>query len=606
MSEKRPVTGSLVLYKIRPARVALMGEKIDIELEGGKGKRVRDKDIQLLHPGPMASLGELGDPEGSVDEAWELLAGEVTHLQELAELAFGDFTPSTAWAAWKLVEEGLYFEGSPDSIRARSREQVQGDIAAREAKAAEEQAWSDFLARLEQKRPNEEDRARLAEVERLALGETERSRILAELGHQEKPENAHRMLIQVGYWDEEFNIHPKRQGMPGSDPLLEVPELPGEPRLDLTHLEAFAIDDEGSEDPDDAISLEGERIWVHVADVSALVTPDSALDQEARSRAANLYLPEGIVHMLPPDVTRQLGLGLHPTSPALSIGFSLDEQGHLENVEIALSRIRVSRHTYAEIDNRLSEKPFAELQRLCERFRARRLDAGAAQIDLPEASVRVVDGEVRIRPLERLESREMVTNAMLMAGEAVARYALEREIPLPFASQPPPDVQARPEGLAAMYAYRRQMKPSRLKTLEEPHFGLGLDVYTRATSPLRRYLDLVTHQQLRAHLRGEALLATGDISERIGASDPGSAAIRRAERLSNNHWKLVYLKRHPEWRGEGVVVVMEENKATLLIPELAMEARIRIRRDLPLNSSVQLAIREVDLTGQIARFRVLD
>ena len=72
-----------------------------------------------------------------------------------------------------------------------------------------------------------------------------------------------------------------------------------EPRRDLTHLPAFAIDDEENQDPDDAVSLDGERLWVHVADVAALVAPDSEADLEARGRGANLYLPERIVNMLP-------------------------------------------------------------------------------------------------------------------------------------------------------------------------------------------------------------------------------------------------------------------------------------------------------------------
>ena len=44
-------TGALVLYKIRPARVTEVSDKIGLELEGGKTKRVRDKDVTLLHPG---------------------------------------------------------------------------------------------------------------------------------------------------------------------------------------------------------------------------------------------------------------------------------------------------------------------------------------------------------------------------------------------------------------------------------------------------------------------------------------------------------------------------------------------------------------------------
>lgn len=64
-----PPANSLVLYKIRPARVLRVGEKIEIELEGGQTKRVRAKDLELLHPGPLGSLSELAPPDGEPDEA---------------------------------------------------------------------------------------------------------------------------------------------------------------------------------------------------------------------------------------------------------------------------------------------------------------------------------------------------------------------------------------------------------------------------------------------------------------------------------------------------------------------------------------------------------
>ena len=607
MTEITPAAGSLVLYKVYPALVKAVSDKVEIQLQDGSVKRVRPKDVALLHPGPVRDFGQLQGAEGDLAEAWELLAGGQTTLGELTELAFGAFTPAAAWTAWQWVAEGLYFSGPPEAILVRSVEAVAADRAQREAKENAERAWGDFMARLQRKAILDEDHERLQEVERLALLRSERSRILQALNIQEKPEYAHRLLVELGYWTAEHNPYPARFGLPAGNPQLEIPELPEEPRLDLTHLAAFAIDDECSQDPDDAISLDGERIWVHVADVAALAPPDSPLDLEARGRAANLYLPEGIVHMLPPALTERLGLGLHDISPALSIGFRLDEDGAVQDVEVYRSRIRVTRHSYLAADGMMTQPPFADLYERAKRFQQRRLANGAATIDLPEVSVRLRDGQVVIHPTERLGSREMVTELMLMAGAGVAEYCRERAIPIPYASQSPPDGSLKGQGMAEMYAFRRLMKPSQSKTLEEPHAGLGLSLYTRATSPLRRYLDLVTHQQLRAHLRGETPLTREQVAERIGASEATSGAVRKAERFSNQHWKLIYLQRNPGWRGRGVVVDVDDNKkATLLIQELAMEVRQRLKNDLPLNTEVRLAAREVELPELSVRFRILD
>ncbi|MBP8284544.1 MAG: RNB domain-containing ribonuclease, partial [Chromatiaceae bacterium] len=574
---------SLVLYKGHPARVLSLGEKIEIGLDKGEVKRVRLKDIDLLHPGPLRSLNELTQVEGAFKEAWELLEGGTTQLRELAELLYGDFSPASAWAAWRLVAEGLWFSGTPGEIQARTRQQVAVDQAQRGAKETAARDWADFLARLTAHQLRPEDAERLAEVERLARGRSEHSRILKALGHPETPESAHRALIQFGFWAPGHNPHPARHGLPEEDPHLPVGQLPEEERLDLTHLPAFAIDDEGNQDPDDALSLEGDRLWVHVADVAALIPPDSEMDREARARGGNQYLPERMVNMLPLAITQRLGLGLQEISPAISFGFGCDEAGEVRDVTIQPTWVRVERLSYEVAEGRLEEPPFAAMGALVERFRHRRQANDAASIELPEVSLRVRDGEVVIRSLPRLRSRALVMDAMLMAGEAVAAFCRDQGIPIPYVTQPAPDKVEQPTDMAGMYAYRRRFKPSRLVGEPGPHFGLGLPIYTRATSPLRRYSDLLVHQQLRAWLRGEVLIEAQAVAARVGEAEAVAVAIRRSERLSNQHWKLVWLRDHPDWWGEALVVDRDERKHVLLIPDLALETRVRLQGDPALN-----------------------
>lgn len=606
MSSSTVRPASLVLYKNRPARVVGVTDKIDIDLGDGKAKRVRDKDVVLLHPGPCQSLGELKPLAGDLREAWELAAGEEIALADLAGLVFGEYTPASAWATWQAVADGIYFEGEPGRLVGRSAEQVATITAEREAKARAAQEWQAFLERVDAAAIDDEDRRRLAEVERVALGRSAASRVMQALGRQETPQNAHRLLVSCGYWPPSHNPWPARESAPLVSADLPVSELPEEDRLDLTHLPAFAIDDEGNQDPDDALSLDGEWLWVHVADVAALVEPDGDIDREARSRGANLYLPEGVVHMLPETLTHRLGLGLNQISPALSFGCRLGDGGELADVRIAPSWVRVTRVSYEAADARLGEQPYADMVAVAERYRARRQARGATGIDLPEVSVKVVDGRVVIRPLPRLGSRDLVTDAMLMAGEAAARFAVMNGIAMPFATQVPPEEIRAPADLAGMYAYRRLFKPSQTKGHPEPHGGLGIEAYVRATSPLRRYQDLLAHQQLRTFLRGGTPLAREALAERYGVADAASVVVRRAERLSNQHWKLVYLRDNPGWEGNAVVVDLEERKAVVLIPDLAYETRIRLQGAMVPNQRLRLRVREVDLPEASVYFRTLD
>lgn len=605
MTSSQPAAGNLVVYKSGPARVdAVEGDKLALTLAEGGTKRVRPKDVAVLHPGPVADVRSLDAGAGEIEEAWEAFAGEALTLADLAELAYGDFTPATAWSSWRAVTEGLLFEGEPDALVARDAETVAAERERRENKeraAAERQA---LLERLAGGNMAPEDAASLGEVEKLALGGSSSSFILRELGREETYQQAHRLLLANGHWDELTNPYPARYGAREGDAADEVPELPEEERTDLTHLDAWAIDDAGNADPDDAVSLDGDRIWVHVADVAALVPPDSALDAEARERAATQYLPDGVRTMLPPELVHRLGLGLAETSPALSFGFRVDAGGELAEIEVARTRVRVTRLSYEEADERLAESPFAELGEAAERFRAARRANGATEFQLPEVQVRVDDGEVSLRAIPELASRRLVTEAMIMAGAAAARYAQAEGIAIPYATQPPPQGEAEGEGLVWAHGMRRLMQPSRVQLSPEPHAGLGLSAYAQATSPLRRYFDLVAHQQLRAHLRGETPDDREALAERTAGVGERMGALRRSERLSNQHFKLVYLRRLGQWRGEGVVVERQGPKGRVLVPELGMEANVTLPKGLEPGAEVTLHLTGVDLPDLDVRFRV--
>jgi len=597
---------SLVLYKNGPARVVALGDKLDIELEDGRSLRVRPKDVLLLHPGPAPSLSELNMPAGEIEEACELLDGGQTTLAELAELLYGAYNPATAWSAWRLVDEGLYFQGTPEVINVRPLAEVEQERAIREAKAAEREAWNGFLQRARAGRCIPEDAAYLQEIEEVAWGQRAQSRVLQSLGCQQNPSSAHALLLRMNHWSESINPWPRRIGASLEPPALSLPDTLQEPRLDLTGLPAFAIDDEGNRDPDDALSLDGNRLWVHVADATVLAPSGSPADEEARTRGATLYLPEITIPMLPPAAIDRLGLGLAEVSPALSFGLSLDADGRVADVEIAPSWVRVQRVSYQHVEKRLDEEPFRTLHELAQRHRDRRRASGAIFIDLPEAKITVTDGRVSIEPFSRLRSRVLVAEAMLMAGEAAARFALERDLPFPFTTQDiVADVPERePSSLAAMHALRRSLRPRQYSSQPSPHGGLGLEVYAQVTSPLRRYLDLVAHQQLRAFLQGGELLDAQAIVARVGAAEMAAQGVRRAERLSREHWTLAYLQQNPDWRGEGVLVEKRMPRGTVLIPALALEARVKITDTIMPDSVLSLQLTGIDLPAREAYFRI--
>ena len=457
--------------------------------------------------------------------------------------------------------------------------------------------------------------AQRTDVELLARGRQDKSRTMRELGQQETPQAAHALLMRLGLWDETRVPFPERLGVELETSTLSVPTWPDDARLDLTHLKALAIDDEGNQDPDDALSLEvlpggTRRLWVHVADVAALVTPGSDLDLEARRRGSTLYLPTHTIGMLPDALVRQVGLGLDAESLALSIAIDFDQGGQADSVDVQLTKLKVTRRTYAQAqaDLEAGDDLLTQMWALAKTSRALRESEGAMSIDLPEVNIKVdAGGKISVSPLPKSDSRFIVQECMTLAGWAAAIFADDLELALPFATQDPPH-RSSPLGddmpalyLPTQWARRKTLSRTRFQPLLGPHSGMGLDAYAQATSPMRRYLDLVVHQQLRSAILERDTLNGKDIAARVAESQMASAATRTAEREARRHWTLVYMSRQPERVYRAVVVERRQAQATLLLPELALDVALVTSAQIGAELKVQLA--GMNLAAQTVRVR---
>lgn len=603
---------SLVLYKNRPAMVTEGGEKITLLVAGGETIKVREKDIELLHRGPMKSLGELEEvlEEGDLVGTWELLDQTEVPLSELAELVYGVWNPRTAWAAYKLLRDGLYFTGTIDGIKRKSPEDVAAEKVKREEKGREAAEREAFLSKLKKLSPILPSEQRfIQDVEALAYGKTDKSKTLRDLGRPETPLEAHRILLAIGYWSPMVNPYPYRfsQSLSSAKIVVEAPRK-DEERFDLTHLRSFAIDNAWSADPDDAVALEGNTLYVHVADPAAVIGPDSPADLEARNRGATLYLPEGTYRMIAEEALPLFALGLSEVSPALTFKMDLADDYSIISTEILRSWVRVRRLTYQEADEALTpeghDPSLAGLFAVADGNLKRRLKAGAVSIDFPEVHLGVTETGITITPIKDYRSAAMVRECMLLAGEGTARWAIRNQVPFPFVAQEVGDLPTDPlPGLAGSYQLRRCMRPRRLSPKPGAHGALGLGEYTQVTSPLRRYTDLVCHQQIRSFLTGKPLLSSEEVLRRLAAGEMAAQASVQAERASRSHWTLVYLMNHPNSVWEAVVLDRKGNRATVVIPDLALETQVAIKADAQPNDRISLTLGQIKLPELEVNFR---
>ncbi|HEX2229184.1 MAG TPA: VacB/RNase II family 3'-5' exoribonuclease, partial [Candidatus Binatia bacterium] len=300
------------------------------------------------------------------------------------------------------------------------------------------------------------------------------------------------------------------------------------------------------------------ELFVSIADVAYYVRPDSALDQEAYSRATSVYFPDRAIPMLPEPLSNGV-CSLNPNEDRLTktVCIEYNRKGEVIRSRFFNSVIRShERMTYTNVRRILIDRdeecvtrfrPLVESFKLMEELALlifeRRKARGNLDFDLPEAEI-VLDIQglpENIIRAERNVAHRIIEEFMIAANEAVARHLTEEDVPLLYRVHEGPDQEAL-EAIAPFLlslGYRLPQKrdkiaPSDLQRLLEScrgkpeervinrvllrsmkqaiyqpenigHFGLASSCYTHFTSPIRRYPDLIVHRMLDKKLQREKL-----------------------------------------------------------------------------------------------------
>ena len=138
-------------------------------------------------------------------------------------------------------------------------------------------------------------------------------------------------------------------------PVIPATEL--RHRRDFRNLPIVTIDGETARDFDDAVTVrhlaDGNfELQVHIADVAQYVTPESALDQEARLRGTSVYFPDRAVPMLPLELSTDI-CSLRPQVErlVLSCVMRIDSHGEIVGYELSEGVIRsAERMTYTAVN----------------------------------------------------------------------------------------------------------------------------------------------------------------------------------------------------------------------------------------------------------------
>lgn len=192
-------------------------------------------------------------------------------------------------------------------------------------------------------------------------------------------------------------------------------------------------------------------------------------------------------------------------------------------------------------------------------------------------------------------------------------YCKAHNIPLPFRGQPQPELPPEeellllPAGFVRACAMRRCMPKSEMSITPLRHAGLGLDTYTQATSPIRRYSDLLTHFQLKAHLRGEVLPFSADQLKEVMMNVTSiTQEVTMVERQTNRYYALEYLRRHPEETWDVTVLMWlreDSNLALILIEDLGLQLPMVFKRSVNLGEQIVVKVSHADPQKDMIQFQ---
>ena len=560
-------------------------------------------------------------------DLWELVVeeNEIWHLNELAELYYNNTPTSEHMSAFLVaLETSIHFDAEGRGFRAVDRSEVSHrlEVVARgKEREAEREA---FLKWLQYKGTSKDDWIdRLKDV--AIYGDQSKYAHWLErmTGETISARKAFDRLVAEGVWDQHAFVELMREDIPLNFPDLLIKEADEiqamyngsqlAHRQDLTYLDAVTIDDASTTDMDDAVSVQfredgSYQVGVHITDVSTLIPAHSTLDEEARNRGASLYLPEAKYPMLPPVLSENLGsLIPHENRLAVSLLWDVGPDGIMETPTWTLSVIRCcEKLSYDEADTILNDATHPRHAMLSALFDAaeslliHRVEAGAIAVDQVDRRVDIsADGTVNIE-LKKRDSRAdlLVSELMVKANFEAAKLCVEQNAPAIFRVQDAPDLSdLEPTDIEQLHRYRvlTRMRAAAISLQPGLHGGLGVEPYCQTTSPLRRFLDLISQRQLVAIIDNKALpYSLDDLTKLCPYVEERLRLISRLEQRRERYWIFHHLSQHRGQVFDALVLNIWDQRARIEILDYALQVDMRLSGQISAGGLISVRLTRVD------------
>ncbi|PXZ05294.1 exoribonuclease II [Gilliamella apicola] len=363
-----------------------------------------------------------------------------------------------------------------------------------------------------------------------------------------------------------------------------ISESEQENRQELTDVPFFTVDNENTEDMDDAIAISQDEIgnyqlMIAIADPTAYIPQDSEVDNIAKIRNFTTYLPDFNIPMLSTQLADNLcSLKANEKRPAMVCKINIDKNGQFTNDDISFtpawieSKAKLAYNNVSDflegrsdlnIDDATIKKQLRLLSELAKaRINWRQQNALVFKANNDYRFVLDDNRQVKniIKELRGI-GNNIVEEVMIIANLALTMYLQEKvgsgvfnthsgfdskyieQILKILADNGITDFDK--ESLMTFAGYvklrrliddndflstrlRKFQTPADFSLTPEPHFGLGFTAYATWTSPIRKYGDMINHRLLKASLKGQTI--TAPTNEQLKSMSDRRKKLRLAER----------------------------------------------------------------------------
>jgi exoribonuclease-2 len=600
------------------AATVLADQDTSLQVEAASGKRSKIKAANVLlrfaSPGPVDTLAEAQRLAAELDPTflWEVSGDDEFAFDALAREYYGASATPAHHAAVALLLHAApmhFYKRGKGRYRKAPADALKAALASVERKAREARDVEAWAAELLDGRLPEALRAKLP----MLLYKPEKNALewkaLAAACDARKA-SAVDVLAAAGAIASTHDFHFGRfvfDAFPQGTAFADAGPLPAFPELPVAPVRAFSIDDHTTTEIDDAFSVRdlangNVEIGIHIAAPALAIARDSPLDRVARARLSTVYMPGRKITMLPDAAIDAFTLAVGGARPALSLyvetthaGTPVRHETRVERVPIAANlRLDEPGEAFANELPAADDPPWTpELRALWKLARHLAAERGKADIpridysfyvDWDAAGAGGEPGRVAIVPRTRGSPIDkLVAELMIHVNNTWGRYLADH----------------RAAGL-----YRTQsMGKVKMSTRPGEHQGLGLSHYLWASSPLRRYSDLVNQRQVLALAAGTKPPYgdnDADLFAAVADFEATYAQYAEFQDRMEHYWCLRWLLQ------EGV----EETEATVIrdnlvrFDHLPLVVRLSDLPDSAPGTAVRVAIGRIDLLAATFECRV--